>query len=243
MINAGRYGKRGKGRSVKRKMERVVVTGSEGLIGSSIAKYLEKSCTVLRASRRFGHDLTDEAFVKSYFDKNKAEYLVNCYGMSDPVFEKDKRVSLFNIGLDSIEDFLKVNVVSLFSVCREFARNKEAKAIVNISSIYGLVSPLPALYKDGEKHIGYALSKGAVIQLTKHLAVHLAPRIRVNCIAPGGIRHKQGKEFVKAYSARVPLKRMMEKDELNGLVGYLCSKGSSYMTGAVITVDGGWTAI
>lgn len=225
------------------KKERVIITGSEGLIGSSVAAYMKKTHKVLKLSYRFGHDLTDEKFVKKWFTENKAEYLVNCYGLSDPVFIDKKRNSLFDISLESVEGFLKTNVVSLFSVCREFARNKEAKSIVNLSSIYGLVSPPPELYQGGEKHIGYSISKAAVIELTKHLAVHLAPRVRVNCIAPGGIRYKQGKEFIKRYNKHAPIGRMMENGELNGAISLFCSDLSSYMTGSVVVVDGGWTSV
>ena len=104
-----------------------------------------------------------------------------------------------------------------------------------------MVSPIPHLYKDEGKHIGYSASKGAVIQLTKHLATHLAPRVRVNCVAPGGVDHKVDEEFIKKYSQHVPMKRMMNKNELNKLLEYLCSEDSSYMTGSIINVDGGWT--
>ena len=144
--------------------------------------------------------------------------------------------------LSSFEEYLKVNVISLFSVCREFARNNEGGSIVNFSSTYGLTSPLPHLY-DGknEKHIGYGVSKSAVVQLTKHLATHLAPNFRVNCIAPGGVKFKQDDEFIKNYSEHTPMGRMMNVSELNGLIDYLCSEASSYMTGETISVDGGWT--
>lgn len=225
------------------KNDRVIVTGSEGLLGRAIVSDLVREHEVIRVSRRFGQDLTDEDFVRGWFAKNKAEYLVNCYGLDDPVTESPKKGSLFDVSLSSLDEFLRINVVSLFSVCREFARNRESRAIINLSSMYGLVSPVPSLYGDYEKHIGYSISKGAVIQLTRHLAVHLAPRIRVNCIVPGGVANKQGREFVKRYSDRAPLKRMMRRDELNGIVEYLCSEKSSYMTGAAIAVDGGWTAV
>lgn len=223
--------------------DRVIVTGSEGLIGSSVVAHLKKTYKVLKLSYRFGHNLTDERFVKKWFAENKAEYLVNCYGLSDSVHIGENRTSLFEVSLESVAEFLRVNVVSLFSVCREFAKNKEAKGIVNLSSIYGLVSPLPELYQEGEKHIGYSISKAAVIELTKHLAVHLAPRVRVNCIVSGGIRDKQGKGFIKRYSKHVPFGRMMESAELNGMINLLCSDLSSYVTGSVVVVDGGWTSV
>ena len=224
------------------KKQRVIIAGSEGIIGKQLSAYFSKDYRVYKLSRRFGHDLTDELFVKNWFLKHKAEYLVNCYGMSDPVTKADKRTTLFNISLASVEEYLKVNAVSVFSVCREFAKSKTSKAIVNFSSIYGIVSPLPALYEKGEKHIGYGMSKAAVIQLTRHLAVHLAPRVRVNCIAPGGIEHKQSRLFKAKYAKHTPMGRMMKKNELNGLVKFLCSDESSYVTGSLIAADGGWTA-
>jgi NAD(P)-dependent dehydrogenase (short-subunit alcohol dehydrogenase family) len=149
---------------------------------------------------------------------------------------------MFDVSLESVNRYLQVNVVALFSVCREFARNKAAKSIVNISSIYGVVSPRPSIYQNTEKHIGYSLAKASVIQLTRHMAVHLAPDIRVNCIVLGGVEHNQNEKFKALYSEHVPMGRMMKKDEIHGLVEFLCSDSSSYVTGSIIPVDGGWTA-
>ena len=78
--------------------------------------------------------------------------------------------------------------------------------------------------------------------LSKHLATHLAPKIRVNTVIPGGVLFEQPDEFVVQYSLRTPLKRMMNPNELFGIVKYLISKESSYTTGTEIKVDGGWTA-
>lgn len=227
------------------KKTRIIITGSRGFIGSAVTKYFResKNYEVLETDLLLGHDLADKNFVKSWFRQNKAQYLINLFALNDPVVnQKLKHPTLFSISLDSFREFLEINVTALFSVCREFARNKEARGIVNFASTYGLVSPLPFLYQKGEKHIGYSVSKGAVIQLTRHLAVHLAPRIRVNCIAPGGVEYKQGKEFIKRYGLHTPLKRMMRRYEFNKLLEYLCSESSSYITGSIITIDGGWTA-
>ena len=222
--------------------ERIIITGSEGIVGAAVSPYMEKPYEIQKLSLRFGHDLTNEEFVKDYFSKNKAEYLVNCFGLDDPINTTKQQETLFDVTLESINKYLLVNAVALFSACREFARNDEAKGIVNISSIYGLVSPMPSLYENTEKHIGYSLSKAAVIQLTKHLATHLAPRIRVNCIVVGGVEHDQSNDFKTKYSEHVPMKRMMKKDEIYGLIEYLCSDKSTYVTGAIINIDGGWTA-
>jgi len=224
-------------------MAKVIVTGSEGLIGKEVARYLtKKGYQVYRCDLKLGHDLTDEQSVKQWFRKHKASYLVNLFGLNEHVSASRKSKSVFDVSLDSFEDYLKINLTSLFSVCRAFAANNKKGSIVNFSSTYGLVSPYPELYKKGPKHIGYVVSKTGVIGLSRYLAVHLAPHIRVNCIAPGGVLAKQGKDFVRAYGQRTPLKRMMRVSELNKLVEYFCSEDSSYTTGAVFAVDGGWTA-
>jgi NAD(P)-dependent dehydrogenase (short-subunit alcohol dehydrogenase family) len=103
-----------------------------------------------------------------------------------------------------------------------------------------MVSPNPCLYDNDEKNIAYGVSKAGVVQLTRHLAVHLAPRIRVNCIMPGGVKHKQSEEFQKRYGV-TPMQRMMEAEELSGMVKLLISEDASYCTGGIYAVDGGWT--
>lgn len=220
---------------------KIIVTGSEGLLGKEIVKYLEKKNDVLKLDLVLGHDLTDETFVKKWFKKNHAASLVNCFALNDHVEKGQKRPTLFDITLESFSKFLDVNLLALFSVCREFARNNKSGSIINFSASTGIVSARPDLYNGGHKHIAYSVSKAGVINLTKFLAVHLAPNIRVNCIAPGGVENNQDAEFIKKYSKHTPLGRMMKKHELNGIIDYLCSSKSSYVTGATFVIDGGWT--
>jgi len=225
-------------------MKKVIITGSEGLIGKEVSRFLKKiGYRVIKCSRSLGHDLTDEKFVKSWFKKNKAEHLVNLFGLNEHIDKKDKKkLKLFDISLKSFDEYLKLNVTSLFSVCREYSRNNKKGNIINFSSIAGIVSPDPGIYKDGRhKHVGYCVSKSAVTQLTKYLAVHLSPNIRVNCIIPGGVISNQSKEFIKSYSSKVPLRRMMNLNEINGVIKFLCSEESSYCTGSQIVLDGGYT--
>jgi len=221
---------------------RVIITGSEGIVGSEVSKCLKEKYDIQTLSLRFGDDLTNEKFVKDYFSKNKADYLVNCFGLNDHSDVTKKHETFFDVSLESVKEYLWVNVVALFSVCREFAKNNEAKGIVNISSVYGIVSPRPSLYEDTEKHIGYSVSKAAVNHLTKHLAIHLAPRVRVNCVDLGGIEDDRIGKFAEKYREHVPMGRMMRRNELIGLIEYLCSEKSTYTTGSIITVDGGWSA-
>jgi NAD(P)-dependent dehydrogenase (short-subunit alcohol dehydrogenase family) len=220
---------------------KIIVTGSEGLLGKEITDHLKKEHEVISLDLVLGHDLTDENFVKDWFSKNRADSLVNCFAMNDHVEEGKTRGTIFDLTLESFKKFLDINLTSLFSVCREFAKNNDNGSIVNFSASTGIVSARPDLYNGGHKHPAYSISKAGVINLTKFLATHLAPKIRVNCIAPGGVEFDQDDEFKQAYAALTPMKRMMKKNELNKLVEFLCTSDSSYMTGSTIVVDGGWT--
>ena len=221
---------------------KIAITGSEGLLGKEISNFLESNHQIHRLDLSLGHDLTDESFVKKWFKDNPVNSLVNCFAINDHVEDGEKRKTLFDINLVSFNDFFKVNLTSLFSVCREFARNNKVGSIINFSAHTALVSPRPDHYGGGHKHPAYSLSKAGVINLTKFLAIHLAPNIRVNSIVPGGAEHDQDQSFIKKYSSITPMRRMMKKNELNHLVEFLCSSGSSYMTGSAIVVDGGLTS-
>ena len=220
---------------------RIIISGSEGLIGKELSNYLSKNHEILKLDIVLGHNLTDEKFVKEWFKKNKADSIINCFALNDHVAKGEKRPTLFEFPLESFNNFFEINLTALFSVCREFAMNNENSTIVNFSASTGIVSARPDLYHGGHKHPAYSISKAGVTNMTKYLATHLAPKIRVNCVSPGGIELDQDEEFKKRYSELTPMKRMMKKEELNEIVEYLCSPKSSYVTGANFVLDGGWT--
>lgn len=221
---------------------KIIITGSEGLIGKQIVTYLQEKNHIFKLDLILGHNLNDEKFVKKWFKDNKADCLINCFAYNDHVDNKRKKQTLFNISLNSFSKFLEINLTTLFSVCREYARHNKNGSIVNFSATTGIVSARPDIYNGSHKHIGYSVSKAGVINLTKFLATHLAPNIRVNCVAPGGVQHKQDPKFIKKYEKLTPMKRMMRKDELNGIIEYLSSTQSSYVTGSTFVIDGGWTS-
>ena len=162
--------------------------------------------------------------------------------------EVEDYVALFSDQSDlSFARALTVNLLAPFSIVRNLLpllEKSSTASIINIASIYGLVGSVPTLYgKSGLRTpAAYAASKGGLIQLTRYLATSLAPKIRVNAIAPGGIERNQDAEFIEAYANRTPLGRMATEQDICGAVRWLASSESSYVTGQVIAVDGGWTA-
>lgn len=125
-------------------------------------------------------------------------------------------------------------------------------SIINVGSIYGMVSPNQALYAYREKRdgvpfikaISYAASKSGLVNMTRYLATYWAPKnVRVNLISFGGVKTASfDKEFIDAFLERVPMGRQAEIDEYNGVIRFLASDASSYMTGSNVVVDGGFTA-
>ena len=88
----------------------------------------------------------------------------------------------------------------------------------------------------------YSSSKGGLIQFTKWLSTTLAHEIRVNCISPGGILRDQSSTFISKYEQKTPLRRMALEEDFKGIVAYLASDLSEYVTGQNIMIDGGWTS-
>jgi NAD(P)-dependent dehydrogenase (short-subunit alcohol dehydrogenase family) len=192
-------------------------------------------------------DVTDERSVEE-----AATAIVGQWGRLDGLVNLAYRStgrSFEELTADDWEAGLRVTGTAAFLVSRAASRVMESgSTIVQFSSMYGLVSPDPANYPAG---VGvnppdYGFAKAGVRQLVRYQAVHLAPRgIRVNAISPGpfpGPTAQSSPEFIERLASRVPLGRIGQPHELAGAAIFLSSPASSYMTGAEIVIDGGWTA-
>jgi len=149
---------------------------------------------------------------------------------------------------------IDVNLKGVYLSCQVFgAAMAEANrgSIINVASIYGLVSPDQNLYeyrrKCGDvffKPVAYSASKSGLLNLTRYLAVYWAKQnVRVNSLTIAGVLNNQDQPFLDAYCSRIPIGRMASPNEYNGSVLFLASEASHYMTGHNLVVDGGWTAI
>lgn len=141
---------------------------------------------------------------------------------------------------------LEVNLTAPFVLVQAAAadlRTSGHGSVINISSIYGLSGPDWRLYEgtDLGNPAAYAASKGGLIQATRWLATTLAPLVRVNAVAPGGVFRDTPEPFLSRYTARTPLGRMGREEDFKGAVAYLATDLSAYVTGQCLTVDGGWT--
>jgi NAD(P)-dependent dehydrogenase (short-subunit alcohol dehydrogenase family) len=136
-----------------------------------------------------------------------------------------------------------LDVAVSYELSMILAKKMPLEKIINISSIYGVSAFNPYLY-DGEFRppLQYACAKAALIQLTKCMAVMFANKdIQVNCVSFGGIEGRVDKEFAIRYARLCPQGRMMKENEVVGVVDFLISSNSAYITGQNIVVDGGWT--
>lgn len=231
----------------------IVVTGGAGHLGTAICAGLAAAgARVLSASSRLCDargvtsalcDIADEkAFdnvLGEFLDGHKLAGLVNCAVRAPRGVNLDMSRAAFAGGIDSI--------LTHYFICTRVARrHMTTGSVVNLASMWGIVAPNPAVYLDLKNEPSLVMPPAAagILQLTKYLAVAMAPDIRVNALVPGWFPKKRGPErpdYIAEIVIRVPLRRIGKAEEIVGSAIYLLSDASSYMTGQQLVLDGGYT--
>ena len=207
-------------------------------------------------------DITNSEAVKNLVETAQREFgridgLINNAAI-DPKFDQNAQPDNYGHGafetfpLDEWNKSLSVDLTGSFLCAQAVAPVFHAQnrgVIVNVSSMYGVVAPDQKLYERDTsstrsyKPVTYSVTKSAILGFTRYLAAYWGDKnIRVNALTPGGIFNDHDDEFTTRYKTRVPLGRMANRDEMLGALLFLLSDASSYMTGANLVVDGGWTA-
>jgi NAD(P)-dependent dehydrogenase (short-subunit alcohol dehydrogenase family) len=218
--------------------------GAKVALAARRAERLEALARELPDALAVPCDVTRDADVDTLVDKTIARYgkidvLVNSAGSADPYPAEQEP-------LDEFRNVLALNLTAAFAVAQRVGRHmleRRSGSIINMASVLGLVGradrPLP----------GYASSKGGLVNLTRQLALEWAGRgVRVNALAPAYFETELTSEIfanpkaIEAISRMTPLGRPGLPHELDGPLLFLASDASSYVTGHVLAVDGGWLA-
>jgi NAD(P)-dependent dehydrogenase (short-subunit alcohol dehydrogenase family) len=239
--------------------KRALVTGGASGIGEAICRVFsqagaavtiadvnqEQAATLadeLGSARAAVCDITDEDAVRVMIgDLDTLDILVNNAGIGLVGGIEDT-------GLGDFQRLLHVNVEGTFLVTKYAVPLLIAArgSVINIGSVAGLIGV--------KKRFAYCATKGAVVAMTRQLAVDYPTQLRVNCICPGTVDspfveaylekyHKHEKETVREQlNQRQPIGRLGKPLEIAHLALYLASDEAAFTTGSVITIDGGWTA-
>lgn len=247
------------------------VTGGVGLIGTEVTKALadaggkvvildideEKSNELIISLKKESKDVEFEEFDVTELDKIDSAIvaLKSKYGRIDVWVNAayprtaDWGSKVEDLSLESWQKNVDMHLNSYAWISRKIClimKEQGGGSLINFGSIYGVVGNNFSVYDGTEltSPMAYCAIKGGIVNLSRYLASYFGEfSVRVNTICPGGIFDNQNETFVKNYERNTPLRRMGKPEEIASAVLFLASDAASYITGATIMVDGGWTAI
>ena len=225
-------------------MNTVLITGANGLLGKEFARaFMNRGVDAHIYLTDMGAvcplDVRSEADWLRWADLN-IDILVNCAGITN-----NSKQDGFNDVFGAWDEIMDVNLKGTMLGCKIIGRQmveRGSGCIINIASQYGLVAPHFDIYGDSGifQPAAYSVSKAGVLGLTRYLACLWGRSgVRVNAIVPGGVYNGQDEEFVRRFEAHSPMGRMAQPDEIVGAALYLAE--NTYVNGASIVVDGGWS--
>lgn len=245
----------------------ILVIGASGLLGAKVVKsLLQHGSRVLAVDLDIGRlksrltemgvdiessalnfsslDVTDEIAVRAFF-----ESLADITGAVNCTYPRNKRYGahFFDVNLADFNENLSLHLGSSFLFMQQcaayFKRVQNEFALVNISSIYGVVAPKFEVYDNTKMTmpVEYAAIKSALLHLSKYVVAYVADsRFRVNSVSPGGIFDHQPNDFLEAYKRETLGKGMLDVDDVIGSIVYLLSDYARYVNGQNIIVDDGF---
>lgn len=238
-----------------------IVTGASSGLGARFARVLDAAgmrvVLTARRTERLGalaEDLTEPLVVAADLADDAAPAAIIAaavarFGRLDVLVNNagaSADMPALDLDVDEFRRVLEVNLVAPFALARAAARTMVERgggSIVNVASQFGLVGTSAGLS-------AYSASKGGLVNLTRHLAAEWGRTgVRVNALAPGYFESEMTQELfaderLHAWATRqTPMRRTGREGELDGALLYLASDASSFVTGAVLAVDGGWTAV
>lgn len=201
----------------------------------------------------FKVDITSKIELQKIFDELKAKNIcpntiINNAAAGQVTFFNGSLVDFTEFPLEVWNENLKVNLTGALNICQVFGKYLEKKkegSIINMSSTYGLAGCDQRIYGDSglNSSIAYAATKSALIGMTKYLAAYWGEKnIRVNAVAPAGVFNNHKDPFYSNYVSKIMLGKMADADDISNALIYLSSDASKYITGTVLSVDGGYTA-
>ena len=206
-------------------------------------------------------DITKESQVKRNLDLlieryGKIDGLVNNAANNPKVEDNSEKnfSRLENFPLDVWNQDIAVGLTGAFLCAKyygyQISQNPNGGSIVNISSDLGVMAPDQRLYaeegvvdnRQNVKPVTYSIVKSGMIGLTRYLATYWAEKnVRCNDMCPGGVENGQPNDFLNKVNSRIPMNRLADVNEYQGTLLWMLSDASSYLNGAIVSVDGGRT--
>lgn len=192
-------------------------------------------------------DSRTDAITKMHSKYSKLDVLINNAAFVGTTAALGWAVPFAEQSIETWRKAIEVNLTTPFHLVQGLLgllEKSQDPVVVNLGSIYGSLGPDWEMYAGTSmgNPAAYAASKGGLIQLTRWLATTLGPKVRVNCVSPGGISRNQDDKFVKKYVTRTPLSRMAVEDDVVNAILFLSTSSANYITGQNLEVDGGWSA-